>query len=60
MNASKMSTNKQTRVNIRVMRILNREIKDPDKLERILKEIEEVIEKEEGATEADQSQTVTP
>jgi len=51
-----MSTNKQTRVNIRVMRILNREINDPDKLERILKEIEEVIEKETDATEADQAQ----
>lgn len=55
-----MPTNKQTQVNIRVLRILNREIRDPDKLERILKEIEEVIATEKGDTAADQSKTVTP
>ena len=53
-----MPTNRQTLASIRVMRILNREIGDPDKLDKILKEIEEVIEK--GDTEADQSQTVSP
>lgn len=53
-----MATNGQTRALIRAIRIINREIRDPDRLDEALKEIEEVIEK--GDTVADQSPAVTP
>ena len=55
---NKMATNKHAQLNIRVVRILNRVIHDPDKLEEVLKEIEEVIEKDATAP-ADQAQAVT-
>lgn len=50
-----MATNGQAKALIRAIRILNREIKDPNKLEEALKEIEEVIDKEKDATEAQQA-----
>ena len=50
-----MATNGQTRALIRAIRIINREIRDPDKLDKALQEIEEVIEKEKDATEASQA-----
>ena len=51
-----MATNGQTRALIRAIRIINREIRDPDKLDKALQEIEEVMEKEKDATAADQAQ----
>lgn len=55
MEEREMATNGQTKALIRAIRILNREIKDPNKLEEALKEIEEVIDKEKDATEAQQA-----
>lgn len=46
-------TNGETRALLQAIRIINQEIRDPDKLDRRLKEIQEALEK--GVTEADQA-----
>lgn len=45
-------TNGETRALLQAIRIINQEIRDPDKLDRRLKEIQEALEK--GVTEADE------
>ena len=57
-----MATNKQAQLAIRIMRILNRYIKDPTILDAVLQELEEVLESnaKDATAQADQSNTVTP
>lgn len=50
-----MTTNGQTRALITALQILNREIRDPDKLDKALQEIKEAINEEKNATVADQA-----
>lgn len=54
MEETKRMTNGETRALLQAIRILNQEIRDPDKLDRRLKEIQEALEK--GVTAADQDQ----
>lgn len=46
-------TNGETRALLQAIRIINQTLKDPDELDRRLKEIQEALEK--GVTEADQA-----
>lgn len=56
-----MPTNKQTKLAIRIARILNRYIPNREELDEVLKELEEVIEEtEKGNTAADQSTAMKP
>lgn len=48
-----MSTNRTTEALLQAIRIINREIKNPDKLDQVIQELQETIEK--GVTAADQS-----
>lgn len=56
-----MATNKQAQLAIRVVRILNRHIKDPATLDAVLQELEEVLESnaKDATAPTDQSETVT-
>lgn len=55
MEEHEVATNGQTRALIRAIRIINREINDPERLDKALEEIEEVIDKEKDATAAQQA-----
>ena len=55
MEEHEVATNGQTRALIRAIRIINREINAPERLDKALEEIEEVIDKEKDATAAQQA-----